>query len=109
MSPSAIAANLCRALGDQAFRFGLVDLGPQCVEGEAEDVGYGGDGGEGGGGYAAGLDFAEGFGGDAGVEGGLEHGAVAAGAAQERAEALSALDLRGGERQPDHGPMIVPG
>jgi len=96
-------------LGDQAFWFGLVDLGPQSVEGEAEDVGYGGDGGEGWGGYAAGLYFAEGFGGDAGVEGGLEHGAVAAGAAEEGAEAFAALDLRGGEREPDHDPMIVPG
>src|SRR6187397_2261689 len=85
-----------------ATALGRADLGPHHVEREPEDLGDGGDRRERRGGHAARLDLAQGLGGDPCVEGGLEHRALASGATQEGAEALSALDLRGCERQPDH-------
>jgi hypothetical protein len=46
-------------------------------------------------------------GGDAGVEGDVEHRPLATGLAQERAEALTAFDVGGGEREADHAPSVV--
>src|SRR6478736_4774278 len=83
--------------------FGLVDLGPHRIEGESEDIGDGGDGREGGGRYTARLDLPEGLRRDMRIERNVEHRTLPPGAAQQGAEALSALDLCECEGQPDHG------
>ena len=45
---------------------------------------------------------------DAGVEGDAEQGPLAAGTAQQGAEALAAGDLVRGEGEANHAPIVIP-
>jgi hypothetical protein len=85
---------------------GSADLGPDIIEGEPEHLRDGRYRRESRGCDAARLDLAQGLGGDPRVEGDFEHGAGSARATEHGAETLSALDLRGTKRQPDHGPSL---
>ena len=67
-----------------------------------------GDGREGRRGHPDGLDRAGRLRRDAGVEGDAEQGPLAAGTAQQGAEALAAGDLVRGEGEANHAPIVIP-
>lgn len=78
------------------------------LQGQPEGGGQGRHGEERGGGDPASLDFAQGFGGDAGGGGDLGHAPLTACLAQQLAEALPACVLGWAEWRPDHGVIIIP-
>jgi hypothetical protein len=78
------------------------------LQGKAEGGGQGGDGEEGGGGDAAGLDLAQGLGGDTGGRGDLGHAARPARLAQQHAEPFAARVLVGAQWRPDHTVILIP-
>jgi hypothetical protein len=59
-------------------------------------------------GDAAGLDLAQGLGGDAGVDRDIHHAAVTARGTQQVAEALAAFPLRHGQWHSHHDVIVIP-
>jgi hypothetical protein len=75
---------------------------------QIQRVGQRGDGEERGRRDPAGLDLAEGFGRDAGVDRHVHQAAFAACRAQQVAEALAALSFRDRQRHSHHGVIVIP-
>ncbi|CAD5926750.1 protein of unknown function [Streptomyces sp. KY75] len=103
-----------RPLRDQGYDGGFGGLGglqgaaaEQLVHGEAERPGERGDREEGGGGGAAGLDLAEGLGGDSGARRDGDHAALPARLAEQAAEPFAAEALFRGERGADHEATLL--
>jgi hypothetical protein len=82
--------------------------GCQPFQAEFQGVGQRGDGEEGRRRDPAGLDLAEGLGGDPGPDGDVQHAAVTAGGAQQPAETFAAFPLGRGQRHSHHPRMIIP-
>ena len=82
--------------------------GGQGAEGDADRLGQGDDGKEGGRGNPAGFYLPQRLDRDAGQGGDLHHAALAPGLAQHGTQALPAGAFFGGEHRPDHGVIIIP-